>query len=134
MNPFELITDDHVIWEMCKQWDDRTLLNMSQAYRRVNDVCQGEITNRKIKQIVDNAKLILTFKDVDESYTSRQLVNIAGRLGILRRTYPNKLGLLSAIQEHLRTRLLLVVNQLRRMGLNNHEISDLLGINIERLS
>ena len=46
-NPFELIGDDEVIYQMCKKWDTPTLLNMSEAYKRVNDVCGDIITKRK---------------------------------------------------------------------------------------
>lgn len=47
MNPFELIGDDEVIYQMCQSWDTPTLLNMSEAYKRVNDVCKGLIKREK---------------------------------------------------------------------------------------
>lgn len=49
-NPFELITDDEVLYQMCKEWNNETLLNMSQAYKRVNIVCQSIITDRRIRK------------------------------------------------------------------------------------
>lgn len=53
MNPFELITDDEVIYQMCQTWETPTLLNMSEVYKRVNDVCKGVIKKREIETIKD---------------------------------------------------------------------------------
>ncbi len=47
MNPFELITDDEVIYQMCQSWDTPTLLNMSETHTRIYDVCYKEIQKRK---------------------------------------------------------------------------------------
>lgn len=75
-NPFELITDDHVILGMCKQWDNTTLLNMSRAYRRVNFVCRSVIKKRKKEYLekiltelglnLDLINLLLPFIPYDE--------------------------------------------------------------------
>ncbi len=45
--PFELIQDDEVLYQMCQDWDTPTLLNMSEAYSRVYQVCDKEIQKRK---------------------------------------------------------------------------------------
>lgn len=50
-NPFELITDDEVIYQMCKSWDNSMLLNMSEAYPRVSRVCVDIIKERKEKYL-----------------------------------------------------------------------------------
>ena len=38
---------DEVVYEMCKDWDTPTLLNMSQSHGRVYQICYGEIQKRK---------------------------------------------------------------------------------------
>ncbi len=51
MNPFEMIQDDEVLFQMCQGWDTPTLLNMSQAYSRVYQVCEKEIKKRTQKTL-----------------------------------------------------------------------------------
>lgn len=51
MNPFELITDDEVLYQMCQKWGTSTLLNMSEVYKRVRVVCNNEIKRRKMDAI-----------------------------------------------------------------------------------
>lgn len=46
LNPFEMIGDIE-LENMCKGWNTKTLLNMSQAYSRVHDVCRNEIIRRE---------------------------------------------------------------------------------------
>ncbi len=65
MNPFESITDDNFLYQMCQQWDNKTLLEMSQAYSRVYQVCYDEIQKRKHEyeqQYQDDDKRMKDFK------------------------------------------------------------------------
>src|SRR5438105_4909450 len=45
MNIYDL--PDELLYEMCKDWDTQSLLNMSQAYSRVYHVCNNIIEQRK---------------------------------------------------------------------------------------
>ncbi len=59
MNPFELITDDEVLYQMCQDWDDPTLRNMSVAYARVYRVCKDIREKRLQGEIKQVAKSLL---------------------------------------------------------------------------
>lgn len=53
MNPFEMIGDEE-LYKMCQGWNNRTLLNMAEAYKRVNIVCENIIENRKTESLRTN--------------------------------------------------------------------------------
>jgi len=61
MNPFDLITDDNLIYLMCENWDTGPLLNMSEVYKRIYLVCKPIIDKRrrvrldKIKENLEKA-------------------------------------------------------------------------------
>ncbi len=59
MNPFELITDDEVLYQMCQGWDDLTLRNMSVTYARVYRVCKNIREKRLQEEIKWVAKSLL---------------------------------------------------------------------------
>src|SRR5947208_270393 len=46
INPFESLPNE-LLYEMCQQWDVPTLINMSQSYSRVYQVCKNIIEQRK---------------------------------------------------------------------------------------
>jgi len=74
MNPFELITDDHVILEMCQSWPTETLLNMAEAYHRVGIVCQ-EIIQYK-KKILEIENLIFQLITKSHGLKLRELSDL----------------------------------------------------------
>src|SRR5947199_5675150 len=42
---------NELLYQMCQSWDTPTLVNMSEAYSRVYQVCSDEILERQIIQI-----------------------------------------------------------------------------------
>lgn len=46
MNPFDMIGDEE-LYQMCRKWSTGTLLNMSEASKRVRNVCRREIIRRQ---------------------------------------------------------------------------------------
>ena len=46
LNPFESLPNE-LLYQMCQEMNTPTLLNMSQTYKRVKDVCSDIIQMRK---------------------------------------------------------------------------------------
>ena len=71
MNPFDLITDDNLIYLMCENWDTGPLLNMSEVYKRIYLVCKPIIDKRsqerlnKIKKNLEKAKQRIPYHRVN---------------------------------------------------------------------
>lgn len=46
INYFETLPNE-ILYEMCQDWDDQTLINMSETHKRIGIVCQDIISERK---------------------------------------------------------------------------------------
>ncbi len=77
LQPFELITDDEVLYQMCQGWDTETLLNMSEAYSRVYQVCEKEIKKRKKQYIA--GRIDKDVSEIHKAALSLQKFNIGYR-------------------------------------------------------
>jgi len=85
MNPFELITDDEVLYQICQGWDDQTLTNMAQAYGRVQRVCANEINLRteiqSVKTELEKVKIVFYFRN----FTNETPDDIQSQVSLLKR-------------------------------------------------
>lgn len=53
MNPFELITDDEVIYQLCQQWSTSELVNMAKSYKRISIVCKDILKKKRVEYYFD---------------------------------------------------------------------------------
>lgn len=72
LNPFEMLGDIE-LENMCKQWNTRSLLNMAQTHKRIQDVCIQVINKRKAEA--------LERKRLEEEEKKKKPIFVIGRSG-----------------------------------------------------
>ncbi len=85
MNPFEMLGDEE-LYQMCQGWPTDTLMNMAQAYDRVQVVCEKVITLRQEIQDVRTALDVREIVFYIRNFTNQKPDDIQSQISLLRKT------------------------------------------------